>query len=159
MISLLGHEQSDAVFSYYRVLDQDVLQSLDWLRENVDSNSVVVASGNQRGFHYSWWIEGYSKIPSYSATDPRSFSYKEEKEQTAVAHMLLSSAPADEVSRLARQYGLRYVFLDKRVVEPRSELLQAGFNPVFENARVLILGYASDIGITFGGTLLDEPSD
>ena len=147
----LGHQRSDAIFSYYSVVDRDVLQSLDWLRENVDTNSVVVASGNRRGFHYSWWIEGYSKIPTYSATDPRSFSYREEKEQTAIAHALLSSRSTDEVAQLAEQHGIGYIFLDKTEDWELSVLASAGFAPAFENLTIVVLRYS---GATEAATFL-----
>ena len=138
-----SHQESKAIFNYYRVLDEDVVDGLDWLRENVPRDSVIVASGNVWGFHYGWWIEGYSKIPTFNATDALWFSFQEEKEQNDIARALLASTSRAEAATLAELYRIGYIFLDKRVLKAPSILAGTGFTPVFENAAVQILRYVS----------------
>ena len=138
-----SHDQTDAIFRYYQVLNQDVVESLDWLRDNVPRNAVIVASGNEWGFHYSWWIEGYSGLPTYSATDDRSFFYEEEKEQTAVANALLFSRSSTTIAKITALHDINYVFLDKGAFNETPPFIEAGFLPVFENASILVLFQSS----------------
>jgi len=53
--------------------------------------------------------------------------------------MLLSGQP-DAVYRVASQYHIRYVFVDKRNGDNVTAIEQTGFSNVFENSTVLILG-------------------
>ncbi|MFQ5861154.1 MAG: hypothetical protein ACE5IG_06365, partial [Dehalococcoidia bacterium] len=143
VVIVLGQQRSVRALDWYRVLDDDVVAGLDWLRENALPEGVVVASSTPRGHNYGWWIEGYARIPTYNAIDSQWVIFREEKRQSRVAHQLLESRSGAEIAGLAQQYGIRYVFLDKRVGVGSSELVKGGFTPVFDKPTVTILRFSS----------------
>ncbi|GBD10683.1 hypothetical protein HRbin23_00328 [bacterium HR23] len=134
-----GNQRAVASDEWYRVVTPEVHQALEWLRRHGIPGSVVVASGNLRGFQYFWWIEGYARLPAFSATDPKWMALKDEVWQNAVARQVLASPSPQEVASLAQEHHIRYLFLDKRVVKETEVFRQAGFVPAFENATILVL--------------------
>ena len=138
---VLGHQRTVESFDWYRVLDDDVVEALDWMEQNVEPGSVTVASSTPQGYQYGWWIEGYSRRPAYSATDPRWLIFKEEKQQTAIANALLASASGAEAASIAEQHRIGYIFLDKRVVKDPSRLEGISLTTAFENQTVQVLEF------------------
>jgi hypothetical protein len=100
---------------------------------------VAVASASPKDSLYSWWIEGYAGIPTYSGSNPRWLIFKEEKAQTAVARDLLYGTSSEAIADLAQRHNIRYVFIDTRVITDRTALLEAGFTPSFEAGALVIL--------------------
>lgn len=138
-VAVQGQKRTVAAYEWYQVVTADAHQALEWLRVHGKPGSVVVASGNPRDFPYYWWIEGYARLPSYSATDPRWMALKDEVVQNAVARQLLTSTSPTEIVSLAQEHRIRYLFLDKRVVKDAAPFVEAGFLPAFENVTILVL--------------------
>ncbi len=135
-----GQRRTGVVLSWYRVVDADVLEALDWLKRDVPpSRSVVVASSNPRGYGYAWWVEGYAGRPAYNSTDPAFLIFKEEKRHTAIATAFLNARTSKEIVRLASSYSIGYVFLDKKVTRSSPQMLAGGFVASFENSRIVVL--------------------
>lgn len=158
-----GHKHTLNALIWYRMLDEDTVRSLDWLRDNSSPPAVAVASENPKQFNYAWWIEGYSGIPTYSGSDPRWLIFKLQKEQTAVAHVVLYSTSSETIADLAQRHNIRHVFIDTRVIKDRTALLAAGFTPSFESGALVILTLpsgSSEPGVvpqSDGGGLPQQP--
>ena len=141
-IGASGEDRAQDSLAFYRVLDDEAVEALDWLRDQ--DEGVVIASGSPRGFNYGWWIEGYARQPAYNAADPRWFNFREETEQVGVANAMLSAyVSAAEVARLTEEHEIAYVFIDERTSADTSNLEAAGFEPAYENGSYLILAWQS----------------
>ncbi len=136
---VVGDQRMKAGLYYFRVADSDAVEALNWLAKYGKPGSIVVESGNSQGIQYLWWIEGYAKLPSYSAVDPRWFNFEEEKRQNSVAQAVLSSKSSAEISRLAEENHIGYIFLDKRVKTLAPQFQEAGFATAFENQTIVVL--------------------
>lgn len=142
-VLLFGERQAERAVDWYLVVDERVLESLDWIQDHGVPGDRVVANETARGGILGWWVEGYAKLPTYFATDTRWLYFRDEKEQAEVAHHFLS--PDTEPSNLrsmAERYEVRFLLLDKETLDnPLSNLLEAGFTPSFENETMIILTY------------------
>lgn len=136
-IIFFGNRRFMTDIDWYRVVDKPVLEALDFLKSQPDHAKVVAAENPNKNFYF-WWIEGYAGHPAFTASDKRWLNFIEEREQNSVANMVLTGEP-DTINPLVSQYNIKYVFLDKQVPSETSNLLNAGFLPVFENERVIIL--------------------
>ncbi len=136
----LGHRRTLIAGDWYRVLDHQVTSGLDWLRVNGDQNARVASSPAVRGHNFGWWIEGYTHIQAYTATE-EFLIFEEEKRQGKQAKRLLDAAiTVLEVEAIVAQENIQYVFLDKEIVPvPPPGLLLAGFTTAYENDRVRVL--------------------
>lgn len=135
-----GIRRMPDLLSFYRVLDDDVVEALDWLGRNVQPGSVVMPSTTPQGFNYTWWIEGYSRLPAYYSADPRwQPTFKDERRQIVVSREFFTGVSSLGVAALAEEHHIRYVFIDRRVVADYSKLVEAGFVPAMENSTVVIL--------------------
>jgi hypothetical protein len=141
LMLVLGHRRTLIAGDWYRVLDHQVISGLDWLRVNGDENARVASSPALRGHNFSWWIEGYTHIQAYSATE-EFLIFEEEKRQGRQANRLLDVAvTVPEVEAIVAAENIQYVFLDREVVPvPPPGLLLAGFTTAYENDRVTVLG-------------------
>ena len=137
-IGVSGHSRAQDSFAFYRVVDDEAVEALDWLR--LQEEGTVVASIAPQGAMYGWWIEGYAGHPAYSAADPRWFNFREEKKDVAVANRLLSARLRPrEAARLVDEHDIRYVFLDKRAPTDWLSLEAAGFRPAYQSAHYMVL--------------------
>ncbi|MCS7207052.1 MAG: hypothetical protein NZ951_03845 [Dehalococcoidia bacterium] len=139
-----GHQRTVAAHEWYKVVTPEVHQALEWLRVNGVPRSVVVASDNPRGFQYFWWVEGYARLPAFSASDPKWMALKDEVWQNAVALRLVHSTSTDDIVSLVREHRIRYLFLDKRVIKETSHLVTAGFTPALENDTIIVLEWRGE---------------
>ncbi|NQW18521.1 MAG: hypothetical protein HQ478_13640 [Chloroflexi bacterium] len=137
----LGHRRTLIAGDWYRVLDHQVVGGLDWLRVNGDANGRAVSSRAIRGHNFGWWIEGYTHIQAYSATE-EFLIFEEEQRQGRQANRLIDSAVTRaEVESIVAQENIQYIFLDNQIVpEPPAGLIEAGFSIAYENDRVTVLG-------------------
>lgn len=140
-VGAVGARRSTIAYDWYQVVNASVLSSLEWLRANRTSNAKVVATGAPHGQLYGWWIEGYAHLPTYVAGDPSLFFTAEERAQVALARRLLMPASSPlETRTLADSEGIRFLFLDKQVLErPVWDFVEAGFVSRFENDRIIIM--------------------
>ena len=139
----LGQFRSQLAFSWFRVVDDQVLAGLDWVRANRNSGDIAVASETPHGGILGWWVEGYADLPTYLAVDPRWLSFSEEKAQAEVAHHFLAlESNASELRELAKTHDVRFLLLHKDSLDGQlSNLLDAGFVPSFENEAIVVLKY------------------
>jgi len=141
IVGTIGHRRLLIAYDWYQVVNTPVLTAFDWLRDNADSGSIVVATGTDGGHNYGWWIEGYAHLPTYMAGDPFLFLDAEERTQVELARriLMLDTSPS-EVRVLAEQYNIRFLFLDKKCFQkPLIDLHRAGFVERFENNVILIM--------------------
>ena len=144
-IVIPGEQRARQAFEWYRVVDETVLESLDWLRVNGIPGDRVIANETPRGNILGWWVEGYARMPTYFAVDARWLAFREEKSQAEVAHLFLSpeSKPV-EIRRLTEAHNIKFALLHKETLEnPLGNLEEAGFATVFENKAMIILSYES----------------
>ena len=132
-------KHGDLLIEYYRVVDSEVLEALDWLEEHHVSGTNAVESGSGKGFQYLWWIEGYAKIPTFSAVDERVFSFKQEREQASIARMILDSKDPIVVAKLSEQYDICFLFLDKDKNIDLSTFRSSGYHTIFDNLHIRIM--------------------
>jgi len=148
LVSVLyfGESRATRAFAWFRVVDTPVKESIDWLRENAAPGELVVASETPRDQIPGWWVEGYAGLPTYLAVDTRWLIFRDEKQQAAVAHALISdSRSVAELRELVAEHDIRYVLLHKQVetaaTDPLRNLIAAGFEVALENERVVLLQY------------------
>ena len=135
----LGHQRTAEAMEWYLVLDDDVVEALEWLKVNADPGTVVAASTSPKGHQLAWLVEGVAKLPAYNGSDPRWLILTEERRQAAVARALLAGPTGQVVANVAEQHHIEYVFLDKRVKSNRAALSEAGFITVLDNATIQVL--------------------
>ena len=138
-VSVINTKQSRDIFSYYRIVDQDVKYALEWLEVNAKKGDVVVESGNKDGFQYVWWIEGYAMLPSMSGTDTNFFSFKEERQQVETAINLLYGSDQELKKDLLDKNKVVWIFQDKNVLVTMDSLKSLGFVTVFDNLKIRIM--------------------
>ena len=138
-----GQLRSQLAFSWFRVVDNQVLAALDWVRANRNSGDIAVASETPHEGILGWWVEGYAELPTYLAVDPRWLSFSEEKTQAEVAHHFLAlESKASDLRELAKSHDVRFLLLHKDSLDGQlSILLDAGFVPSFENNAIVVLKY------------------
>jgi len=141
VVGAVGHRRLVIASDWYRVVDSEVLDALDWLRDNGDPGSIVITTGAGGGHNYGWWIEGYTHHPAYMAGDPFLFFNTEERAQVELAqHILLMDTPSHEIRAMAEKNEIRFLFLDKDVLyRTYMDLYNAGFIKRFENDSILIM--------------------
>jgi len=141
IIGTLGHRRLLIASDWYQVVTPPVISALDWLIDNGDPGSIVATTGTKRGHVYGWWIEGYSHLPAYTAGDPLLFFSEEERAQVEIARsILIDDTSSSEIETLAEQHQIRYLFLDKKILETSHyRLVRAGFEDRFENKTILIM--------------------
>jgi hypothetical protein len=140
-VGTVGHRRLLIANDWYQVVDAPVLTAFDWLRDNADSGSIVVTTGTHRRHIYGWWIEGYAHFPTYTAGDPFLFFNIEERTQVELARrILILDTPPPEIRVLAEQNKIKYLFLDKEVIQKTFiDLYRAGFKKRFENEAIIIM--------------------
>ena len=140
-VGTVGHRRLLIAYDWYQVVNTPVLTAFDWLHDNVDSGSIVVTTGTDRGHNYGWWIEGYAHLPSYTAGNPILFFDIQERAQVELARriLILDTTPR-EMRFWAEQYNIRFLFLDKNVLQRKYiDLYRAGFVKRFENDVIVIM--------------------
>ena len=142
-VGFFGDQRSNVAFDWYRVIDDEALEGLEWMRIRGEKENRVVANETPRGGIYGWWVEGYAGLPTYFAVDTRWLSFREEKDQAEVAHRMLSAdISALEMSRLAEANRIKFLFLDKRtLLIPQGRLEKAGFELGLENELIQVFVY------------------
>lgn len=135
---LLGHGKSDEIFSYYRVLDRNVLESLDWMKENTKEPSLIISGHNHNSFPYIWWLEGYSEIPAYSYSDVRSFNFIGERDQVNTANRIISQLTTNSFDFKDLEVEFIYVFLDKFSDQYRYRIQSKHAQSIFENEKIVV---------------------
>ena len=135
---LLGFIKSNETFSYYRVIDRNVVEALDWIKENSSESSLVIAGHNHNSFPYIWWLEGYSETPSYSYSDIRSFNFIDEKEQVRIAKQIMSDLATNSFDFSGIDVSSVYVFLDKFSDQYRYKITSNRMEIIFENDKIVI---------------------
>ena len=141
VVGTVGHRRLLIAHDWYQVVNTPVLAAFDWLRDNTDSGSIVVTTATEGGHNYGWWIEGYAHLPTYTAGDPFLFFFAEERAQVELARrILILDTPPREMRVLAEQHNIRFLFLDKKVLQKTLiDLYRAGFVKRFENEAILIM--------------------
>ena len=146
-----GGRRAHLAFSWYRVVDSDILAALDWARDNRDPGDVAIANETPQGGILGWWVEGYAEIPAYFAVDDRWLVFRDEKEQAEVAHNILSTDAASvemtpsEISAMVEEHGIRFLILHKETLDiPYENLAEAGFVTGFENDEMVVLTYGGE---------------
>ena len=138
-VVILGHQRTVEAMAWYLVLDDDVIEALEWLEVNAAPGSLVAASTSPKGHQLAWLVEGVAKLPAYNGSDPRWLILTEERRQAAVARALLAGPTGQVVANIAEQHDIEYVFLHKKVKSDRVALSEAGFVTVFDTPAVQVL--------------------
>jgi len=141
IIGGIGLRRSIIAYYWYDVIDSDVFPALEWLRDNRIPGSKVAATGAFHGHNYGWWIEGYAHLQTYMAGDAFLFIDNKERDQVALTHhLLMEDISPWEVAGIARAEGIRFLFLDRRVLErPLDSFVEAGFTIEFENSSIVVM--------------------
>ena len=149
-VGTVGHRRLLIASDWYQVVNTPVLTAFDWLHDNADSGSIVITTSTSRWHNYGWWIEGYAHLPTYTAGNPSLFFFTEERTQVELARsILILDTPPSEIRVLAKQHGIRFLFLDKKFLQKTliewapdnylTRLYKAGFVKRFENDVILIM--------------------
>ena len=131
-----------------------MLPAMEWLDENRINDAIVVATEAEGGHNFGWWIEGYTHMPAYTATDLAWFIDGEEHAQVKMAHRLLSEdISSEEIVSLAESEDIRFLFLDKRVIQSSlGNLIAAGFEFSFETDTITVMKRGSETVLSEGKT-------
>ena len=142
VVLLFGEQRAERAFSYYRVVDGQVLAALDWLQSQGAPGDLVIANEAPHGT-LGWWVEGYAKLPTYLAMDTRWLLFREERSQAEIAHRFLSAdAEPEELRSLAETHQVKFLFLHRdTLANPLTNLFEAGFDISFVNESMIILTY------------------
>ncbi|MDP6782523.1 MAG: hypothetical protein QGG56_02975 [Dehalococcoidia bacterium] len=141
VIGCIGYRRFMIAYNWYHVVDSSVMPAMEWLRDNRISGAKVTATGTHSGHNYGWWLEGYAHMPTYTAVDPLLFINAEERAQVALAwRLVMGDSSTPEIEAMADEEGIRYLFLDKRVLQrPLGRFIEAGFVNRFENETIVIM--------------------
>ena len=139
-----GERRVALTYSWYRVVDTEVLAALDWARDNSAAGDVAVANETPRGGIIGWWVEGYAGIPTFFAVDTRWLVFKDEKVQAEIAHEILSAEiSSSEIQTLVQAHNIHMLILYKETLEnPLTKLIDAGFVNSYENDSMIVFTYA-----------------
>jgi hypothetical protein len=142
VVLLFGEQRAERAFSYYRVVDGQVLAALDWLQSQGAPGDLVIANEAPHGT-LGWWVEGYARLPAYLAVDTRWLLFRDERSQAEIAHRFLSAdAEPEELRSLAETYQVKFLFLHRETLaNPLTNLFKAGFEISFVNESMIILTY------------------
>ncbi|MCP4613254.1 MAG: hypothetical protein GY845_31575 [Planctomycetes bacterium] len=148
IIGVIGDRRFEIATGWYAVVDDSVLPAMEWLDENRIDDAKVVATETEGGHNYGWWIEGYTHMPTYAATDLAWFIDEEEHAQVKMAHLLLSEdISPEEIDSLAESEDIRFLFLDKRVIQSSLDnLIAAGFEFRFETDTITVMELGGETG-------------
>lgn len=143
-VPVFGQYRTQRAFDWYRVVDRQVLEALDWLKENRTPEAIAIANQTPRGGILGWWVEGYAEQPAYHAVDMRWLSFSEEQQQAQIAHRFLSTESKPwELRPLAESYHIRFLLLHKGSLKGNilRTLWDAGFATTFENETMIVLTF------------------
>ncbi len=140
-----GQQQYVQASAYYRVVDNQILSGLDWLRANSAPGDRIAASRSQPDL-LGWWVEGLAQRPAIYATDLRWLTFSQEKSYAMIANEIFNSATSPErAGTLIYANRIRYILIDRELqLSALTSLIDRGvLSPVFENQRVMILKVAN----------------
>jgi len=140
----VGERRVASTYSWYRVVDTEVLDVLEWARDNSAEGDVAIANETPRGGIIGWWVEGYSGIPTFFAVDTRWLVFKDEKAQAEIAHEMLSAEISTyQIQTLVQAHNIHMLILHKETLEnPLTKLIDAGFINSYENGSMIVFTYA-----------------
>jgi hypothetical protein len=127
----------------YAVLDGDLVQAVEWIRDETPEGSLVAVS-SVGDAPLGWWVEGLTYRPVLYSAPLRWLAFPEERVAAGLAnHLFLSiGMPSTEGMRAAEALGVDYVLLAKAPPAYDSDRVRAylgGAAPAFENGSALIL--------------------
>jgi len=142
LLGMSTFERTRVAIDWYRVVDDNVMSALYWLRAETPADSLVLASLNPRNYIYGWWIEGLSRRHTIYQSDPRWLIFRDERYWSNIANKILDpETPLDEAVVLLREKSVDYIFVDKfSDVVPSVERFRAIglISLVYENWRISI---------------------
>ena len=121
----LGRQEYEQASSYYRVVDQQLLDGLNWLRDNTHPGERV-ATSRTRPDLVGWWVEGLARRPALYAADLRWLAFRSERGYTQIANQIFDpAAPPERIGELIYANQVRWILLDKTAGE--TNLILADF--------------------------------
>lgn len=71
---------------YYQVANEDVVEGLDWLKENSEPNAIIITNVKE----LAWWIEGYALRKSFMPSVKPVLAYKDEWQEIDTANKIVA---------------------------------------------------------------------
>jgi len=131
-----------AATDWYRVADVEVLEALDWLRENSAPDDLMAASSGPNGNPLGWWVQGYGKRRTYTGIDVRALSFPDERSQAEITNEIFApSTGAADAHALVRDNGIDFLIVDRRGPDAAwlGGNVAATFDWLYESPTVAIL--------------------
>jgi hypothetical protein len=104
-----------AAITWYRVANEDVLDALDWLRDQSTADDLMLASNGPNGNPLGWWVQGYGERRTYTSIDARFLSFSDERAQAEIAEQIFEPSTATSVMRaFLDEHGIDFLLVDRR---------------------------------------------
>lgn len=71
---------------FYQVLTKDIIEALDWMRENTELGSFAITND----MRLAWWIEGYALRRCYMPAAKSAFIYTDQQSRAEIANMIIT---------------------------------------------------------------------
>jgi hypothetical protein len=143
LVTVVGIRDFSRQRDAYAVLDGDLVQALEWIRDETPEGSLVAVS-SAGDAPLGWWVEGLTRRPVLYSAPLRWLSFPEERVAAAQAnHLFLAlGMPTREGMQAAEALGVDYVLLAKAPPAYDSDQVRSYLGstlPAFENGSALIL--------------------
>lgn len=109
-----GMQRFQRSLLYYAVLDQNVVDGLQWLADHSREGDRAASAAAWRNWPFGWWVEGIGRVPTYTETDPRWVVFADEKEHVRIAMSIFSQADPRRAAASAQQHGVTLLVIDTR---------------------------------------------
>ena len=109
------HTWFSNAINYYRVVDNETYEGLNWLSTNTNASDVVMASA-WKPYNIGWWIEGFTEHPTIYATDLRWLVFRKERVYASIAnHFFDKTTSVSEMNSIINDNHIKWIFLDKTI--------------------------------------------
>ena len=128
--------------TWYRVANEDVLDALDWLRDQSTADDLMLASNGPNGNPLGWWVQGYGQRRTYTSIDARFLAFSDERDQAEIAEQVFDPSTAMSVVRATLdEHGIDFLVVDRRGSSAGwlGEDVAAEFTILWESPSVAIL--------------------
>jgi hypothetical protein len=126
--------------TYYRVIGNDLLPGLDWLRSHTAPTDHIAVSRTQPDL-LGWWIEGYARRPALYAANLRWLSFSQERKNATLANQIFDSqSTPEQIVSIIKQEQIHYLFIDQKYSKGalRALVERGVLAAVYTDQRVVI---------------------
>jgi hypothetical protein len=132
---------------WYRLIDQEELETLDLLRDVSTPEDLVLASRGLRSMPVGWWTQGYGQRRTYSGHNQAYLAFPDERAQAETANSFFSGDLTDDAARsVLDETGVDFIAVDRRGPDARwlrTDFAQT-FNVIDDSSDIVILEVPQD---------------